>query len=127
MSSAEALYSMARTASEIISPALGPIMWTPLRETKIKSVSQSQSHKRRRASSRDDAQDLVGLLLNDHLDETLGVANGLCSRVGGEGELSNLVRDLGSLELLLGLSNPCDLAEQESRARESVLRHSMMQ
>lgn len=106
---------------------MGPMMWTPLREKEIKSASQSQSHTRRHASSRDDAQDLVGLLLNDHLDETLGVANGLCSRVGGEGELSNLVRDLGGLELLLGLSDPCDLAEQKFRARESMLRHSMMQ
>jgi hypothetical protein len=42
-------------------------------------------------------EDLVSVLLNEHLDETVGVRDGLCSRVGGEGELADLVSDLGSL------------------------------
>lgn len=55
-----------------------------------------------------DTEDLVGLLLGDELDHTLAVLVGLCSRVGGEGEFSNLVLDTGSLELLLCSADPCD-------------------
>jgi hypothetical protein len=42
------------------------------------------------------------------LDETVLVVVCLCSRVGGEWELSNLVLDTGLLELFLVLSDPCD-------------------
>lgn len=42
-------------------------------------------------------EDLVSVLLDEHLDETVGVRDGLCSRVCGEGELADLVGDLGGL------------------------------
>ena len=54
-------------------------------------------------------QDLVGLLLCQELDLTLGVQVRLGARVGQEGELSDFVLDTGSLELLLRLADPCDL------------------
>lgn len=53
-------------------------------------------------------QDLVGLLLYNELDETIGVLVGLRSRVGSEGELSDLVFDTSGLELLLVLADPGD-------------------
>ena len=129
MSSADALYSIARTASEIISPALGPMMWQPLRESR-RDAGQSRQPRVKGLELRADAQDEVGLLLNDHLDKALGVADRLGTRVGRKGELADLVGDLGSLELLFGLADPSDLSgwqrvsEMRRRGRGGVGRTS---
>lgn len=56
-----------------------------------------------------DSQYPVGLGICEELHETIGVQVGLRSRVGGEGELSSLVLDTSSLELLFVLTNPCNL------------------
>lgn len=51
----------------------------------------------------------VGLLVSNELDGSLGVEVGLGSRVGSEGELSDVVLDAGLLDLLLSLANPSNL------------------
>lgn len=42
-------------------------------------------------------EDLVGVLLNKHLDEAVGIRNSLGSRVSGEGELADFVGDTRGL------------------------------
>lgn len=56
-----------------------------------------------------DTQYPVGLSIREELDHTVGVEVGLRTRVGGEGEVSDVVLDTGLLELLLVLTNPSDL------------------
>lgn len=53
-----------------------------------------------------DTENPVSLLVGDELDHTLSVEVGLGTRVGGEGEGSDVVLAAGSLNLLLGLTNP---------------------
>lgn len=54
------------------------------------------------------AEDAVSLLVGEELDHALGVGVGLCARVGGEGEGTDVVLDAGLLELGLVLTDPCD-------------------
>lgn len=56
-----------------------------------------------------DTENSVSLLVSNELDGTLGVEVGLGSRVGGKGELADVVLDAGLLDLLLSLSNPSNL------------------
>lgn len=58
------------------------------------------------------SKNLIGVLLDEELDQSVGVVVRLCSRVGDHGEGSDLVGDALGLELLLGLSDPCDLEER---------------
>ena len=53
-----------------------------------------------------DTQYPVGLSIREELDHTLSVEVGLRSRVGGEGERSGFVLDIGRLKLLLVLADP---------------------
>lgn len=55
------------------------------------------------------AQDPVSLFFDDELDKTFRVQVRLCPRVRQEWEFANLVLDSSSLELLLVLSDPCNL------------------
>jgi len=55
------------------------------------------------------SQDLIGGLVGQNLDETVGVVVGLGTRVGQEGELAHLVGNTLLLQLLLALANPRDL------------------
>lgn len=56
-----------------------------------------------------DSENSVSLLVSNELDGSLGVEVGLGSRVGGKGELADVVLDAGLLDLLLSLSNPSNL------------------
>lgn len=55
------------------------------------------------------SEDLVGALLGQDLYESVGIIVGLGARVGDHGEGSDVVLDALGLEVLLGLSDPCDL------------------
>jgi hypothetical protein len=55
-----------------------------------------------------DTEDTVSLGISEELDHTVRVGVGLCSRVGREGERTNLVLDTGLLEFSLVLTNPGD-------------------
>lgn len=54
-------------------------------------------------------ENLVSLLLDKELDDTIGVGVGLGTRVGKEGELAHFVVNTLLLELLLVLADPSDL------------------
>lgn len=54
------------------------------------------------------AQYPVGLGVREELDHTVSVEVGLRTRVGGEGEVADIVLDTGLLELLLALTDPGD-------------------
>lgn len=54
-------------------------------------------------------ENLVGLLLDEELDDTVGIGVSLGTRVGKEGELAHLVLHTLLLELLLVLSDPSHL------------------
>lgn len=54
-------------------------------------------------------KNLVSLLLDEELDDTVGIGVGLGTRVGKEGELAHLELNTLLLELLLVLSDPSDL------------------
>jgi hypothetical protein len=56
-----------------------------------------------------DTEDTVSLGISQELDHTVRVGVGLCSRVGREGEGTDLVLDTGLLELGLVLADPGDL------------------
>lgn len=54
------------------------------------------------------AENLVSFLLGQELDETIGIVDSLCSRVGNVRELARLVFNTGFLEFFFGFSDPCD-------------------
>lgn len=54
-------------------------------------------------------ENAVGLLVRKNLDKALSVEVGLGTGVGNEGELTDVVGNTGSLELLLRLADPSDL------------------
>jgi hypothetical protein len=56
-----------------------------------------------------DTENAVGLGISEELDHTVRVGVGLCSRVGREGEGTDLVLDTGLLELGLVLADPGNL------------------
>lgn len=56
-----------------------------------------------------DTENTVGLGVSEELDHTVRVGVGLCSRVGREGEGTDLVLDTGLLELGLVLADPGNL------------------
>lgn len=87
-------------------------------------------------------KDLVGILFNNlprritalapkiqttnanpthEFHQTLGILVGLCTRVGRERELADLVRDTGVLQLLLILSDPCDFRVRVHDRGDSIV------
>lgn len=56
-----------------------------------------------------DSQNAISLLISNELDHTLSIQVGLGARVGREGEAGDVVRNAGSLDLSLGLTNPSGL------------------
>ena len=100
MSSELAPYSTAKTASEIISPALGP---------NANRGQQTSNAVRVRLTDDMSAQNLIALLFSDNFDESLCILVRLGPRVGNEGELSNFILHTLLLQILFRLSNPSDL------------------
>lgn len=104
MSSALAPYSMARTPSAIISPALGPTRTHAPHKRLYTSVERGTKR-----THDVDTKDLVCLLLSQDLHEPFGVGIGLGAGVGTEVEFADVVFGSGGLELLLSLADPGDL------------------
>jgi hypothetical protein len=76
--------------------------------TVLQSKSALCNHLSSVRSNNVNAQYPVGFSVRQEFDHAVRVGVGLCSRVGREGEVSNLVLDAGSLKLLLVLSDPGD-------------------
>ena len=113
MSSELAPYSIARTASEIISPALGPLYANSTR-----LVTNTRQGKRT-----DDmyAENSVRLLLSKELDKALRVEVRLGTRIGSKGELANIVLNTSCLEVLLRLSYPGNLGVRVNDRRDAIV------
>lgn len=79
------------------------------RSTVLESENTLSNHLTGVGADNVNTEDTVGLLVGEELDHTLGVEVGLCARVGGEGEGTDVVLDAGLLELGLILTDPCDL------------------
>lgn len=71
--------------------------------------SATQPHREKEGTNDVSSEDLVGILLDEDLDEPVRVVVGLCARVGRHGVLPDAVLDALGLELLLVLADPCDL------------------
>ena len=68
-----------------------------------------------------DTEDLVRLLLRKELYEAFGVEIGLCSRVGGKGEFSDVVLHTGGFEILFCLAHPGNLGVGVDDGRYGVV------
>lgn len=79
------------------------------RSTVLQSQGTLSNHLTSVGADDVDTEKTVSLRVSNHLDQTLSVEVGLGTRVGAEGESSDAVGDLGSLELLLALADPGDL------------------
>jgi hypothetical protein len=118
MSSDDAWYSTARHAEAIISPALGPMMWHP----KTWSVSFSTIYRAERSRQSELSERWLHACSRTHeFHQTLGILVGLCTRVGRERELADLVRDTGLLQLLLILSDPRDFRVRVHNGRNRII------
>ena len=63
----------------------------------------------------------VRLLFRNEFDKTLAVEIRLGSRVGSEGEFPNVILNTSGLEVLLGLSYPCNLGVSVDDGRNTVV------
>lgn len=63
----------------------------------------------------------IGLLFRKELDEALAVKVRLCSRVGGKRELSDIVLNTRSFEVLLGLPHPGNLGVSVDNRRNAIV------
>ena len=67
------------------------------------------------------AEDAVGGLVAEDLDQAVRVVVGLGAAVGGEGELAHLELDAERLEVLLGLADPGHLGVRVDDGRHTVV------